>query len=60
VNGDAVFHRREADETVAIGQLDRKFAQIRISDTVRYESAFELPEALPDPDSHTLVQFPVA
>jgi hypothetical protein len=59
VNGDAVFHRREADETIAIGPLDGTIAQIRISDTVRYESAFELPEALPDPDSHTLVQFPL-
>ncbi len=57
VSGDDVFHRREAEESIAIGPLDGTIAQIRISDTVRYRSAFEPPEVLPDPDAHTRVQF---
>jgi len=59
VSGGDLFRRREADEPIAIGPLDGTIAQIRISDTVRYQSAFEPPETLPEPDAHTLAQFPL-
>jgi hypothetical protein len=59
VTGGDLFHRREADESIAIGPLDGTIAQIRISDTVRYQSAFEPPEILPEADAQTRVQFPL-
>jgi hypothetical protein len=59
VTGGDPFHRREVDESIAIGPLDGTIAQIRISDTVRYQSAFEPPETLSEPDAHTRVQFPL-
>ena len=59
VTGGEPFRRREADKTIAIGPLDGTIAQIRISDTVRYQSAFEPPEAFPEPDAYTRAQFPL-
>jgi len=53
------FVLREAEETIAIGPFDGSIAQLRISDVVRYEEAFAPPASLPDPDSHTRVQFPL-
>jgi hypothetical protein len=59
VTGGDLFHRREADEIISIGPLDGTIAQLRISDTVRYQSAFKPPEILPEADAHTRVQFPL-
>ncbi len=59
VGGYDVFHRRPADETISIGPLNGTIAQLRISDTVRYESDFEPPVRLGAPDADTLVIFPL-
>ncbi|TVS19178.1 MAG: hypothetical protein EA424_09220, partial [Planctomycetaceae bacterium] len=59
VTGSDLFHRREADQQITIGPLDGTIEQLRISDTIRYQAPFEPSETLPDPDSHTRVQFPL-
>ena len=59
VGGYELFHRRAADEKIAIGPLNGTIAQLRISGAVRYDAPFNPPETLPAPDADTLVQFPL-